>query len=245
MSLKSSPLVEGFASFLLLFALALLLESDNSFLPNIIPITPLDSTLTLFSLIAKFQTVSCVLRHSNGCYHMCCPLSICILRTETNLIFPCIALNWGTPTKKKPRFPSHQGEEIFYLWGLNSSGMQEVTEEFLSGLAVALHGLIPPSSGKHWKCSSVQFNRVDPRDCSMPGLPVHHQLPEFTQTHVHWVGDAIPPSHPLSSPSPPTFNLSQHQGLFKWVSSSHQVASVLEFQLQHQSFQWIFRIDFL
>ena len=85
----------------------------------------------------------------------------------------------------------------------------------------------------------------NPMDCSMPGLPVHHQLPEFTQIHVHWVGDAIQSSHPLSSPSPPTFNLFQHQGLFKWVSSSHQVAKVLEFQLQHQSFQWIFRTDFL
>ena len=84
-----------------------------------------------------------------------------------------------------------------------------------------------------------------PTDCSMPGLPVHHQLPEPTQTHVHWVSDAIQPSHPLSSPSPPTFNLSQHQGLFKWVSSSHQVAKILEFQLQHQSFQWICRTDFL
>ena len=62
----------------------------------------------------------------------------------------------------------------------------------------------------------------------MPGLPVHHQLPEFTQTHVHWVGDAIQLSHPLSSPSPPAFTLSQHQGLFQWVSSSHQVAKVLE-----------------
>ena len=82
-------------------------------------------------------------------------------------------------------------------------------------------------------------------DCSMPGLPVHHQLPEFIQTHVHWVSDAIQPSHPPSSPSPCTFNLSQHQGLFQWVSSSHQVAKVLEFQLQHQSFQWIFRTDLL
>ena len=85
----------------------------------------------------------------------------------------------------------------------------------------------------------------DPMDCSTPGLPVHHQLPEFTQSHVHWVSDAIQPSHPLSSPSPPTLSLSQHQGLFKWVSSSHQVAKVLEFQLQHQSFQWIFRADLL
>ena len=80
-------------------------------------------------------------------------------------------------------------------------------------------------------------------DCSTPGLPVHHQFPELTQTHVHRIGDAIQPSHPLSSPSPPAFNLSQHQGLFQWVSSSHQVAKVLEFQLQHQSFQWIFRAD--
>ena len=69
----------------------------------------------------------------------------------------------------------------------------------------------------------------DPMDCSMPGLPVHHQLPELTQTHVHQVGDAIQPSHPLSTPS--VFSLSQHQGLFQWVSSSHQVPKRLEFQL--------------
>ena len=98
--------------------------------------------------------------------------------------------------------------------------------------------------------SSVQFSSVtqsclipcNPMDYSMPGFPAHYQLPEFTQTHVHWVGDAIQPSHPLSSP--PVLNLSQHQGLFKWVSTSHQVAKVLAFQLQHQSFQWIFRTDF-
>ena len=101
--------------------------------------------------------------------------------------------------------------------------------------------------------SSVQFSSVaqscltlcEPMDCSTPSFPVHHGLPEFTQTHVHWVGDAIQPSHPLSSPFPPAFNLSHHQGLFQWVSSSHQVAKVLELQLQHQSFQSIFRTDFL
>ena len=101
--------------------------------------------------------------------------------------------------------------------------------------------------------SSVQFSSVaqlcltlcDPVDCSTPGLLVHHQPTEFTQTHVHRVSDAIQPSHPLSFPSPPAFNLSQNQGLFQWVSSSHQVAKVLEFQLQHQSFQWIFGTDFL
>ena len=85
----------------------------------------------------------------------------------------------------------------------------------------------------------------DPMDCSTPGLPVHHQLLEFAQTHVHWVGDATQPSHPLSSPSPPAFDHSQHHSLFLCVSSLHQVAKVLELQLQHQSFQWIFRTDFL
>ena len=112
----------------------------------------------------------------------------------------------------------------------------------------------PPSAGTFFTTEPpVQFSSVaqscptlcDPMNCGTPGLPVHHQLPEFTQTHVHRVGDAIQPSHPLSSPSPPAFKLSQHQSLFKWVSSSHQVAKVLEFQLQHQSFQWIFRTDLL
>ena len=78
----------------------------------------------------------------------------------------------------------------------------------------------------------------EPMNRSTPGLPVHHQLLESTQTHVHWVSDAIQPSHHPSSPSPPALNLSQHQGLFQWVSFLHQVAKVLEFQLQHQSFQW-------
>ena len=82
-------------------------------------------------------------------------------------------------------------------------------------------------------------------NCSTPGLPVHHQLLEFTQTPIHQVGDAIQPSHPLSSPSPPAPNPSQHQGLFQWVNSSHQVAKILEFQLQHQSFQWTPRTDLL
>ena len=74
-------------------------------------------------------------------------------------------------------------------------------------------------------------------NCSTPGFPVHHQLLELTQTHVHRVSDAIQPSHPLLSLSPPVFDLSQHQGLFQGVGSSHQVAKVLELQLQHQSFQ--------
>ena len=100
----------------------------------------------------------------------------------------------------------------------------------------------------------VQFSSVsqlcptlcDPMDCSTPGFPVHHQLQEFTQTHLHQVKNRQTyPTFSSSLISSPAFNLNQHQGLFQWVSSSHQVARVLEFQLQHQSFQWIFRTDLL
>ena len=85
----------------------------------------------------------------------------------------------------------------------------------------------------------------DPMYRSMTGLPVHHQLPEFTQTHVHRVSDAIQPSHPLASPSPPAPNPSQHLSLFQWINSSHEVAKVLEFQLEHHSFQRNPRADLL
>ena len=102
------------------------------------------------------------------------------------------------------------------------------------------------------RISRIQFSSVtqscptlcDPMNHSTPGLPIQHQLPGFTQTPVHWVGDAIQPSHPLSSPSH-ALNLLQDQGLFKWVSSSHQLAKVLEFQFQHLSFQWTPRTDLL
>ena len=123
-------------------------------------------------------------------------------------------------------------------------------------LNTLLNGTLSPSKGKttprkffearalvHF-CSVVSDSlRPHGLQLSMPSCP--SQLPDITQTHVHRVSDAIQPSHPLSSPSPPAFDLSQHQGLFKRVSSSHQVAKLLEFQLQHQSFQWIFRNDFL
>ena len=118
---------------------------------------------------------------------------------------------------------SHNG---IYLLSKNSVSLYIIPEE------------IPHVQGQRRSPSkTVQFSWVtqscltlcDPMNRSMPGLPVHHQLPEFTQTHVHWVSDAIPPSHPLSSPFPPALNLSQHQGLFQWVSSSHQVAKVLEY----------------
>ena len=103
----------------------------------------------------------------------------------------------------------------------------------------------PQSLDCCWSVAKSCLTLYDPMNCSTPGFPVLHYLPEFAQTHVHWVGDAIQPSHPLLPSSPPAFNLSQNQGLFQWVSSLHQVAKVLELQLQHQSFQWIFRVDFL
>ena len=99
--------------------------------------------------------------------------------------------------------------------------------------------------------SSVQFSRsvvsdsLRPHESQYTRPPCPSPIPEFTQTHVHRVSDAIQPSHPLSSPSPPAPNPSQHQGLFQWVNSSHKVAKVLEFQLQHQSFQWTPRTDLL
>jgi len=99
--------------------------------------------------------------------------------------------------------------------------------------------------------SSVQFSRSVVSDSLWPHEPQHTRppclspTPKVYQTHVHWVGDAIQTSHPLSSPSPPALSRSQHQGLLKWLSSSHQVAKILEFQFQHQSFQWTPRTDLL
>ena len=101
----------------------------------------------------------------------------------------------------------------------------------------------------HWSwCSVTQWCLTlgDPMNCSMPGFPVHHQpLPELAQTLAHWVSDVILSSHPPLFPSPPAFNPSQHQDLFQWISFWHQVAKILEFQLQHQSFRRVFRLDFL
>ena len=147
--------------------------------------------------------------------------------------------------------PSHQGsprilEQVAYpfssrsSWPRNLISVSCIVGRFFTRWATRE----APSfffSSVAQSCSTL----CNPINCSMPGLPVHHQLPEFTQTHVHQVGDAIQPSHPLSSPSPPAPNPSQHQDLFQWVNSSHEVAKVLEFQLQHHSFQWTPRTDLL
>ena len=134
-----------------------------------------------------------------------------------------------------------------------SFGTQRVAKMliFLFEIHITLLQKITISKGKILYCT--QFSSVaqscptlcNPMDCSTPGLPVQCQLLEFTQTYVHWVGDAIQPSHPLLSPSPPAPNRSQHQCLFQWVNSSHEVAKVLDFQPQHQFFQWTLRTNFL
>ena len=172
-------------------------------------------------------------------------------QTREQTCVPCLGrgiLNHWTTREVQPLLLSHQvWEREKHLWP-------------------DLQGIRGKRGGSHsvsrvlilvWEwvsvVSSVQFCSVtqscstlcDPIDCSTPGLPVHHQLPESTQIHAHWVGDAIQPSHLPSSPSPPAFNLSQHQGLFQSINSLHQVAKVLEFQLQHQSWQWTLRPDFL
>ena len=116
----------------------------------------------------------------------------------------------------------------------NQSIQKEINPEYsLEGLMLKLW--VAQSCGSLW----------DPMHCSIPGFPVLHYLLGFAQTHVHWISDAIQPSHPLSSPSTPAFNLSQYQDLFLGVYSIHQVAKVLELQLQHQAFQWLFRTEFL
>ena len=135
---------------------------------------------------------------------------------------------------------SSQKSQMFLM----ASGMVNPLQKLLVTLLTPTRGIMIHGNHKFSSVAQSCLTLCNPMDCSTPGLPVHHQLPEFNQTQVHGVGDAIQPSHPLSSPSP-AFSLSQHQGLFKWVSSLHWVAKVLEFQLQHQSFQWIFRTDFV
>ena len=131
-------------------------------------------------------------------------------------------LVWKIPWTKEPG-------------GLQSMGWQGVRHRVTNAFAFFL--------SQFSSVTQVFPTLWDHKDCRAPGVPVHHQLPELAQTHVHWLSDAI--QLPLSSPSLPAFNFSQHLGLFQWVSSSHQVAKVLGLQLLHQSFQWIFRTDFL
>jgi len=144
-------------------------------------------------------------------------------------------------TWKQPRCPSTD-EYIKKLWYMYTTEYYSVikrdecesVELRWMNLELVLQSEVSQKEKNKYQITSVAQScptLCDPMNCSMPGLPVHHQLPEFTQTHVHRVSDAIQLSHPLSSPSPLAPNPSQHQSLLQWVNSSHEVANVLEFQL--------------
>ena len=169
------------------------------------------------------------------------------VEAETPVLWPPYVKNWLTG--KDPDAGRDWGQEEKGMTEDEMAGWHHWLDahefEWTPGVGDGQGGLACCNS---WGCKesdTTEWLNWTELNHSMPGLSVHHQLLEFTQTHVHQVSDAIQPSHPLSSPSSPTFNLSQHQGLFQWVSSSHQVAELLEFPLQHQSFQCIFRTDFL
>ena len=130
-------------------------------------------------------------------------------------------------------------------WGNHSSSM--IKQKCLCPPELVVRGRHTRSLWRYcFCCCSAEscLTVFDPMDCSTPGFPVLHYFLEFAQTRIHWVDDAIQPSHPLLTPSP-AFSLFQHQSLFQWIGSSHQEAKLLELQFQHQSFQWIFRVDFL
>ena len=164
--------------------------------------------------------------------HQGCILSPCLYNLYAEYIM------WNARLNEAHSGMKIAGRNIYNLRYADDTTLMAESEEELKSLLMEV---------------KVQFSSVtqscptlyDPMNSSTPGLLVNHQFPEFTQTHVHRVSDAIQPSHPQSSPSPPALNLSQHQDLFQWVSSLNQVAKVLEFQLQHQSFWWTPRTDLL
>ena len=163
-------------------------------------------------------------------------------------IWTCIP-NWynsnNDKVKQHPRHLSYQHKDIknCYLIAISISNELQNICNFSSKLLLFTLNITVSQSVS--SVTQLCLILCDPMNRSTPGLPVHHQLLESTQTHADQVGDAIQPSHPLSSPYPPAPNPSQHQGLFQLVNSSHEVAKVLEFQLQHQSFQWTPRTELL
>ena len=171
------------------------------------------------------------------------------------LLLLTLSFQLGQPSLAPSTEEETRGGRTWFLWTLESSLF--ILSRTSSPPTSPQAPLFSSTSIKFWSCeappqlASVQFSPSIMSDSLRPHEPQHARppcpspTPRSTQTHVHWVSDAIQPFHPLSSPSPPALNLSRHQGLFQWVSSSHQVAKVLEFELQHQSFQWTSRTDLL
>ena len=164
--------------------------------------------------------------------------------TQHFCLYPIDRMGMHRKTHKK-NWAMYLLKEVMYLATKKKKYNFIIKEEEKNGCWRSISRVIEHMRDQFSSVAQSSLTLCDPMNCSTPGFPVHHQLLELPQTHVHRVSDAIQPSHPLSSLSPPVFNLSQHQGLFQWVGSSHQVAIVLELQLQHQSFQWIFRTGFL
>ena len=188
--------------------------------------------LHLYPLLHLYICLWVCAKLLQSCPTLCHPVDCSPPGSSVHRILQARILDWvAMPSSKKSSWPRN--------WNHISCGVF-TTEPLRKHLYIHIYAYIYISS-----VVQLCLTLCNPMDCSMPGFPVHHQILEFTQTHVHRVSDAIQPSHPLSSPSPPAPNPSQHQGFFQWVNSSHEVAKVLEFQLQHQSFQWIFRTDFL
>ena len=177
------------------------------------------------------------------------------------------SLGWEDPLEKGTATHSSYWPGEFHglygPWGCKESGLPERLSLWLNRIvpspctSFSCHRIVskgylflpfyPLLSQKQYLSRSVAklcLTPCGPMNCSTPSFPVLHHLPEFAQIHLHWVTDAIQPSHPLLLPFPPALNLSHHQGLFQWVGSLYQVAKLLELQLQHQSFQWILRVDF-
>ena len=183
--------------------------------------------------------ISSLLIHKRACSKT--PFG-CLMPSWVIFQFLNFAIPWTVAhqTLKSKEFP-----RLEYCSGLSFPPLGDLLDPETKSVSTCIAGGFFTTEPSVSSVAQSCLTLCDPMYCSTPGLPVHHQFPGLIQIHVHQVCDAIQPSHPLSSPSPPAFNLSQHQGLFKWVSSLYQVAKGLEFQLQHQSFQWIFRTDFL
>ena len=167
----------------------------------------------------------------------------CNIAWEPGMLGPWIKANWKWSNRRRQ-------EWIELKWtGMSEFNSDDHYTYYCGQESLRNNGVAIIVNNRVWnEFSSVAQpcpTLCDPMNRSMSVLPVHHQLPEFTQTHVHWVSDAIQPSHPLLSTSPPAPSPSQHQGLSQWVNSLHEVAKVLEFQLQHQSYQWTPRTDLL
>ena len=182
-----------------------------------------------------------------ACFCPTCLFIWLMTHVSFNVLCSKMVISWvnGSPELCEPLQQINQTQEGIW-WKLCNWSVSNTNDSLDLGLVWEGGGWgLMLSPGCCFSVAQLCPTLYNPMDCSMLGSLVLHYLLEFAQTHVHWVSDAIQPSHPLLLPFPPTLNLSQHQGLFKWVSSSHLVARILELQLQHQSFQWIFRTDFL